>query len=211
MVNKEANFYFLEMNTRLQVEHLITEMVTAIDIVKEQIKIASGQELSYKQGDIAMRGHAINCRINSEDPYKDFVPCPGTITEYHPPGGFGIRVDSALYAGYTIPVFYDSLIAKLAAWGMNRNEALQRMKNALNEYHIEGIETTIPLHKRILEDKCFKRGEIHTRFIEERIGNLTIEKKYEGEEEVAALSAVLATYLRNRQLGLAVIPQRTSL
>jgi acetyl-CoA carboxylase biotin carboxylase subunit len=209
LVNKEGSFYFLEMNTRLQVEHLITEMVTGVDIVKEQIKIAAGKELSYKQSDITMRGHAINCRINSEDPYKDFVPCPGTITEYHSPGGFGIRVDSALYAGYIIPVFYDSLIAKLAAWGMNRDEALKRMKNALNEYHIEGIETTIPLHKRILEDECFKRGEIHTRFVKERIGSLAPEEKYAGdEEEVAALFTVFSTYLRNRQSGLAVIPQR---
>lgn len=206
LINKEGGFYFLEMNTRLQVEHLITEMVTGVDIVKEQIKIAAGEDLSYRQSDIMMRGHAINCRINSEDPYNDFVPCPGTITEYCPPGGFGIRVDSALYAGYTIPVFYDSLVAKLAAWGMNRNEALQRMKNALNEYHMEGIETTIPLHKRILEDEYFNRGEIHTRFVEERIGSLTPEETY--EEEVAALSAVLATYLQNRQSGLAVIPQR---
>jgi len=208
LVNKENNFYFLEMNTRLQVEHLITEMVTGVDIVKEQIKIAAGEELLYKQSDITMRGHAINCRINSEDPYKDFVPCPGTIIEYRSPGGFGIRVDSALYTGYTIPVFYDSLIAKLAAWGMNRNEALRRMKNALNEYRIGGIETTIPLHKMILEDEYFKRGEIHTRFVKERIRSLTPEERYEGEEEIAALSTVLATYLRNRQSGLAVIPQR---
>lgn len=208
LVNKESDFYFLEMNTRLQVEHLITEMVTGVDIVKEQIKIAAGKELSYKQGDITMRGHALNCRINSEDPYKDFVPCPDTITEYRPPGGFGIRVDSALYSGYTIPVFYDSLIAKLAAWGINRKEAIQRMKNALNEYHIEGITTTIPLHKRILEDEYFQRGEIHTRFVKERIGSLTPKEGQEDEEKVAALSAVLTTYLRNRQSGLAIIPQR---
>ena len=209
LVNEEGNFYFLEMNTRLQVEHLITEMVSGVDVVKEQIKIGAGEELAYKQDDIAMRGHVINCRINSEDPYQDFVPCPGTITQYHAPGGFGIRVDSALYAGYTIPVFYDSLIAKLATWGMNRQEAIQRMKNALNEFQIEGITTTIPLHKRILEDESFKRGEIHTRFVEERIGSLTPEEKYEGaEEEVAALSAVLANHLRSRRLGLAVIPKR---
>jgi len=207
LVDKEGNFYFLEMNTRLQVEHLITEMVTGVDIVKEQTKIAADEELAYKQDDIVMRGHVINCRINSEDPYQDFVPCPGTITKYRPPGGFGIRVDSALYTGYTIPVFYDSLIAKLAAWGINRHEAIQRMKNALNEYQIEGIETTIPLHKRILEDEFFRKGKIHTRFVEERIGSLIPEEKYE-DEEVAALSAVLAHHLCNRQTGLAVIPQR---
>lgn len=208
LVNKDNSFYFLEMNTRLQVEHLITEMVTGVDIVKNQIKIAAGEELEYEQDDITMRGHALNCRINSEDPYRGFVPSPGTVTEYRPSGGFGIRIDSALYSGYPIPVFYDSLIAKLAAWGLNRNEALQRMRNALNEYHIEGVETTMPFHKRILEDESFKRGDIHTRFVEERIGSLVIEEKYEDEEEVAALSAVLIKYLRNRQTGLAVIPQR---
>jgi acetyl-CoA carboxylase biotin carboxylase subunit len=208
LVDKKGGFYFLETNTRLQVEHLITEMVTGVDIVKEQIKIASGEELRFKQEDIAMRGHAINCRINSEDPYKDFIPCPGTVTRYLPPGGPGVRVDSALYSGYTIPVFYDSLIAKLAAWGATREEAIFRLQNALNEYVIEGIKTTIPFQLKILNDEYFRRGEIHTGFVHERIGSIAAEEEHEGEE-VAALSAVLAAYLRRRREGLAVIPRRT--
>ncbi|MFQ6064512.1 MAG: hypothetical protein ACE5L6_03460, partial [Candidatus Bathyarchaeia archaeon] len=200
------NFYFLEMNTRLQVEHIITEMVTGVDIVKEQLKIAAGEELQYKQDDVTMTGHALNCRINSEDPYSDFAPCPGTITKYLAPGGPGVRVDSALYAGYTIPIYYDSLVAKLAVWGMNRDEAILRMKNALNEYVIEGVKTTIPFHRKILDDEYFRKGEIHTAFIQERIGSLAMEE-VEGEE-VAALSAVLAAYLDTRRRGVAVIPER---
>jgi acetyl-CoA carboxylase biotin carboxylase subunit len=209
LVNKRGEFYFLETNTRLQVEHLITEMVTGVDIVKEQIRMAAGEELRYKQEDITMRGHAINCRINSEDPYRDFNPCPGTVTRYLPPGGPGVRVDSALYSGYTIPVFYDSLIAKLAAWGATREEAISRLQNALNEYVIEGIKTTIPFQLKILGDERFRVGEIHTGFVRERIGSLAAEEEHEGEE-VAALSAVLAAYLRRRREGLAVIPRRTS-
>jgi len=208
LVDKGRRFYFLEMNTRLQVEHLITEMVTSVDIVKEQIKIAAGEELAYRQNDIVARGHAINCRINCEDPYNDFVPCPGTVTRYHAPGGFGIRVDSTLYAGYTIPVFYDSLIAKLAAWGINRKEAIQRMKNALDEYEIEGIETTIPFHKKIIDDECFRRGEVDTGFVHERIGDILASEAFEGKK-AAALSTALIAYLTKNNRGLAVIPQRT--
>lgn len=207
LVDKKGNFFFLEMNTRLQVEHLITEMVTSIDIVKEQIRIAAGEELRFKQDDIKMQGHALNCRINSEDPYKDFMPCPGTVTKYHPPGGLGVRVDSALYAGYAIPIFYDSLIAKLAVHGMTREEAILRMKNALDEYVIEGIETTIPFHKRILDDELFRKGNIYVGFVEERIGNLMMRKTHRGEE-IAALSVVLATYLIKKQEGLAVTARR---
>ncbi|MDH5461605.1 MAG: acetyl-CoA carboxylase biotin carboxylase subunit [Candidatus Bathyarchaeota archaeon] len=207
LVDRGDNFYFLEMNTRLQVEHIITEMVTGVDMVKQQLKIAAGEKLEYEQDDVAMKGHALNCRINSEDPYSDFVPCPGTITRYLAPGGPGVRVDSALYTGYDIPIFYDSLVAKLAVWGKDRDEAILRMKNALDEYVIEGVETTILFHKKILDDECFRRGEIHTEFIGERIGSLRMEAEFEGEE-VAALSAVLADYLSNRQEGLAVIPQR---
>jgi acetyl-CoA carboxylase biotin carboxylase subunit len=209
LVDKEEHFYFLEMNTRLQVEHLITEMVTGVDIVKEQIKIAAGEELAHKQDDVVVRGHAINCRINCEDPYNDFVPCPSTVTKYHAPGGHGIRVDSAIYTGYTIPVFYDSLIAKLAAWGINRNEAIQRMKNALDEYEIEGTETTIPFHKKIINDKYFRRGEADTTFVQERIGSLLAPETYESEK-TAALSAALVAYLTQNKKGLAIIPRRTT-
>jgi len=208
LVNKTGNFYFLEMNTRLQVEHLITEMVTSIDIVKEQIRIAAGEKLAYKQDEITMRGHAINCRINSENPYKDFTPSPGTITSYRPPGGLGVRVDSALYSGYSIPIFYDSLIAKLAVWGTNRDEAVSRMKNALEEYQIEGIETTIPLHKKILDNKYFRRGEIDINFVQERIGSQLTEE-LEGEE-IAALLAALAVSQNRRRKSLSIIPQRNT-
>lgn len=207
LVDNEGNFYFLEINTRLQVEHLITEMVTGIDIVKEQFRIAAGEELPYSERDVTLRGHAMNCRINSEDPYKDFAPCPGTITNYRPPGGTGVRVDSALYTGYTIPIFYDSLIAKLAVWGRNRDEAIMRMKNALSEYMIEGIETTIPFHVKILEDEYFRRGEVHTGFVQERIGSSLVERVFEGEE-IAALFTALTHYLSSRREGLAVIPRR---
>jgi len=206
LVDKTGNFYFLEMNTRLQVEHLITELVTGIDIVKHQIRIATGEKLSYKQEEITIRGHAINCRINSEDPYKDFTPCPGTVTSYRAPGGLGVRVDSTLYVGYTIPFFYDSLIAKLAVWGANRDEAILRMKNALEEYQIEGIDTTIPLHKKILDNECFRRGEIDTNFVQEKIGSQLTEE-IEGEEIAALLAALAVSQNRGRE-GLSVIPFR---
>jgi len=206
LVDKDDNFYFLEMNTRLQVEHLITEMATGIDIVKEQIRIAAGQNLAYKQDEIILRGHAINCRINSEDPYKDFTPCLGTITSYRAPSGPGVRVDSALYAGYNVPIFYDSLIAKLAAWGTTRDEAISRLKNALEEYQIEGIETTIPLHRKILDDDSFRRGEINTNFVQERIGSQLTEELE--REEIAALLAALAASQKHGQESLSVIPRR---
>jgi len=207
LVDKEGDFYFLEMNTRLQVEHLITEMVTSIDIVKEQIKIATGETLPFKQRNIKLRGHAINCRINAEDPYNDFEPCPGTITKYHPPGGLGVRVDSALYEDYTIPVYYDSLIAKLAVWGNTREEAIARIRNALNEYVIEGIETTIPFHKKILEDKQYQLGNIHTNFVQERINSIALAREHE-YEDIAVLSAAVANYLQNHRTGVAVMPFR---
>jgi len=207
LVDDKDKFYFLEMNTRLQVEHLVTELVTGVDIVKEQIRIAAGEPLQYKQGDITLNGHAINCRINAEDTNKDFTPCPGTIVGYRAPGGPGVRVDSALYAGYTIPVFYDSLIAKLAVWGRNRGEAIQRMRNALEEYRIEGVETTIPLHKKILEDEHFIKGRINTDFVQDRIENLVLEKEL-GSEDVAALVAALTFSMSNTTPHIAVIPRR---
>jgi len=206
LVDQERNYHFLEMNTRLQVEHLITEMVTGIDIVKAQIKIAAGQKLGYRQSEITMRGHAINCRINAEDPYNDFMPCPGIITRLHQPGGPGVRVGTHLYAGYSISVFYDPLIVKLAVWGSNREESIQRMKNALNEFGIEGVKTTIPLHKIIMEDECFLKGDIHINLIEERIGKLLPAQALE-EEEAAAIVALLADHIKGRGAR-AVIPRR---
>ncbi|MCS7098521.1 MAG: acetyl-CoA carboxylase biotin carboxylase subunit [Candidatus Methanomethyliaceae archaeon] len=165
---KDRAFYFLEVNSRLQVEHPVTELITGIDIVKEQLKIASGEPLSYRQDEIKIIGHAIECRINAEDPLNNFVPSVGLITNYIEPGGPGVRVDSGVYAGYTIPPFYDSLIVKLLTWGRDRNEAIARMRRALDEFIIEGIQTIIPLHKVVMDDEEFKKGRIHTEFIQER-------------------------------------------
>ncbi|MEM3618055.1 MAG: acetyl-CoA carboxylase biotin carboxylase subunit [Candidatus Bathyarchaeia archaeon] len=206
LVDQHGNYYFLEMNTRLQVEHLITEMVTGIDIVKEQIKIAAGEKIVYGQRNVKIRGHAINCRINAEDPHNNFAPSPGTVTNLRLPGGPGVRVDTHLYAGYTISVFYDPLIAKLAVWGLSRLEAIKRMRNALDEFMIEGVKTTIPLHKRIMEDEDFLRGDIHINFVDERIEKL-LPKKALTEEEIAALTAVLANQKAEAKIK-ALVPRR---
>lgn len=165
LLDGQGNFYFIEMNTRIQVEHPITEMVTGVDLVKEQIRIAAGERLRWRQRDICLTGHSLECRINAEDP-ETFTPCPGTITAYHPPGGPGVRVDSAAYAPYTIPPYYDSMIAKLIVHGQDRQEALARMRRALDEFVIEGIRTTIPFHRRILEDPAFIQGHYHTTFLD---------------------------------------------
>ena len=165
LLDKERRFYFMEMNTRIQVEHPITEEVTGIDLVKEQIKIAAGQPLSWKQQDVKMIGHSIECRINAECP-DTFTPCAGLITRYHPPGGPGVRVDTAIEPGSEITPHYDSLIAKLIVHGATREEALARMRRALDECVIEGIKTTIPLHRRILDDPDFQKGRFSTAFLE---------------------------------------------
>lgn len=166
LVDKHKNFYFMEMNTRIQVEHPITEERTGIDIVKNQIKIAAGEELRIKQKEIEFKGHAIECRINAENPSKNFRPCPGTITGLNLPGGKGIRIDSAIYEGYTIPPTYDSMIAKIIAYGANRNEAISKMKRALEETVIEGIDTNIDFLLEIIKNKNFIRGDYDTSFIE---------------------------------------------
>ena len=165
LVDKNNKFYFMEMNTRVQVEHPVTEMVTGVDIVREQILSAAGVPLRYKQEDIQIRGHAIECRINAEDSFK-FTPCPGKITAYHPPGGLGVRVDSFVYDQYTVVPHYDSLIGKLIVHAENREEAIKRMSRALDEYLIEGIKTTIFFHKRIMANKDFVEGNIDTSFLE---------------------------------------------
>lgn len=165
LLDKDNNFYFMEMNTRIQVEHPVTEMITGVDIIKEQIRIAAGETLRYKQSDIVIRGHAIECRINAEDPEK-FTPCPGKIEGYHPPGGLGVRIDSAVYDQYTVLPHYDSMIAKLIVHADTREEAIQRMARALDEYIIGGIKTTIDFHKRIMHNKEFIEGDIDTGFLE---------------------------------------------
>lgn len=167
---EDERFYFIEMNTRVQVEHPVTEMVTGIDIVKEQLLIASGQPLSIKQEDIQVKGHSFECRINAEDP-KTFMPSPGKIDLFHAPGGNGIRVDSHIYSGYTVPPYYDSLIAKLITFGSSREEALLRMQNALDEILIDGIKTNIALHKDILRDENFQRGGVNIHYLEKMLGD----------------------------------------
>ena len=167
IVDSHGEFYFIEMNTRIQVEHPVTEEVTGIDLIKEQIRIAAGEKLNLDQKDIEYRGHAIECRINAEDPARNFTPSPGTIGLYYAPGGHGVRVDSHIYSGYTIPPYYDSLIGKLIAHGDNRKMALERMYRALSEYLIRGIKTTIPLHKAILSDPVFIAGKATTAYLEE--------------------------------------------
>jgi acetyl-CoA carboxylase biotin carboxylase subunit len=169
LLDRDGSYYFMEMNTRIQVEHPITEMVTGIDLVKEQISIAAGGPLPMKQKELKPFGHAIECRINAEDPERNFLPCPGKVAGFHTPGGPGIRVDTHVYEGYEIPPYYDSLIAKVIAWGRNRDEAVTRMERALEEFVIEGIETTIPLHLRIIRSEEFRKGDYHTRWVEEYI------------------------------------------
>ncbi|MBN2543157.1 acetyl-CoA carboxylase biotin carboxylase subunit [bacterium] len=166
LLDKNHNFYFMEMNTRIQVEHPVTEMVVGMDLVKEQIKIAGGMKMTLDQESVRMNGHAIECRINAEDPYSSFAPSPGKIESFHIPGGPGIRVDTHAYADYIIPPYYDSMIAKLIAHGSSRKEAMARMKRALQEFIIEGIKTTIPFHQKVLENENFVNGNFDTSFLE---------------------------------------------
>lgn len=167
LLDKYNNFYFMEMNTRIQVEHPVTEVITGLDLIREQIAIAQGERLSFRQREIQFKGHAIECRINAEDPNHDFRPNPGKIMAYLPPGGFGVRMDSFIYPDYEIPPYYDSLIGKLIVWGKDRDIAIKRMKRALRECAITGVKTTIDFHRRILEHPEFLAGNIYTNFIEQ--------------------------------------------
>jgi acetyl-CoA carboxylase biotin carboxylase subunit len=170
IVDDHGNFYFLEVNKRIQVEHPITEEITGIDLVKQQIMIAMGEPLRITQSDVHIRGHAIECRINAEDPFDDFRPSPGRIEMYYSPGGRGVRVDSHAYAGYSIPPHYDSMIGKLITFGKDRREAMDKMSRALSEYMITGVKTTIPFEMAILQDPNFRRGVYSTNFIEQLLG-----------------------------------------
>ncbi len=167
LLDEDGSFYFMEMNTRIQVEHPVTEMVTGFDLVKEQIRVAAGEKMSVPQGDFSrLRGHAIECRVNAEDPYRNFQPSPGLITAYHPPGGPGVRVDTHIYAGYSVPPHYDSLLAKVIVHGRDRTEALARMGQALDSFILEGVTTTIPFLSRVIRNPGFVAGEVDTRFLE---------------------------------------------
>ncbi len=170
-----GEFFFIEMNTRIQVEHPVTEMITGIDLVQEQIRVAAGEKLRLRQKDIVLRGHAVECRINAEDPYK-FTPSPGKITTYHPPGGPGIRVDSHVYAGYTVPPHYDSMVGKVIAYGATRDQAIRRMRIALSEMAVEGILTNLPLHRELLHDSRFLRGGTSIHYLEQKLAQESKQK-----------------------------------
>jgi acetyl-CoA carboxylase biotin carboxylase subunit len=199
LVDKARNFYFLEANTRLQVEHPITEIVTGVDIVKEQLRIARGRKLPYTQDDIHMNGWAIECRVNAEDPYNNFLPSIGRVTGITLPTGPGVRVDSALYEGFEITPYYDPLISKLVCWGETRGEALLRMRRALEEYRIMGVKTNIPFHQRLLESPRFQGGQFDTKFVEERFSMTENGQREELEPEVAAIIATLVAHHHGQQ------------
>ncbi len=200
LVDKDMNFYFLEVNTRLQVEHPVTEMVTGIDIVKLQIEIAEGKPIPYKQEDIKQIGHAIECRIYAEDPDNNFMPSPGFINGLRLPGGPGVRVDSGVYSKGEVPLYYDPMVAKLVVWDRTRDDAIARMQRALKEFVVKGIKTTIPLHKKVLDNENFKRGNISTDFIDKEILSKPTEEKEQSREIVLAAVAI-KEYLREKEIS----------
>jgi acetyl-CoA carboxylase biotin carboxylase subunit len=167
LLDESGRFYFMEMNTRIQVEHPVTEMVTGLDLLKEQLRVAAGEALSFRQEDVVMKGHAIECRINAEDPENNFAPAPGTVVNFHPPGGPGVRVDTHVYSGYKIPPFYDSMIAKIITYGADRDEAIRRMRRALDECVIDGVPSTLGFHAKIMQHPRFLSGKFSTHFLEE--------------------------------------------
>jgi acetyl-CoA carboxylase biotin carboxylase subunit len=194
LVDKDRNFYFMEMNTRLQVEHTVTEEVTGIDIVREMIKIANDKTLSFDQDEVELRGYAIEVRVNAEDPRNNFVPTPGKVTAYYSPGGVGVRIDGNAYPGYTIPMFYDSMIAKMTVRGRTWTEATARLKRCLDEFIVRGVKTTLPLYKRIVEDEFFLRGRFDTHFLEDREKYLTYEDERDPTDIVRAISAAIVAH-----------------
>ena len=196
-----GEYYFLEMNTRIQVEHPITEAITGIDLVKQQIKVAAGDKLEFNQDDVKVNGHAIECRINAEDPLNDFVPSPGRLVGYRSPGGIGIRMDSGVYTGYTIPSIYDSMIAKLIVHANNRPEAIARMNRALNEFIVVGVPTTIPFHKALMKNKNFQDANLHTSFIEENKRELVADIERVVKEDEEKISELNATFLPNKKVA----------
>jgi acetyl-CoA carboxylase biotin carboxylase subunit len=199
LVDKDKNFYFLEMNTRLQVEHPVTELVTGIDIVKEQLRIARGRHLRHTQDKIHLNGWAIECRINAEDPYNDFIPSTGRITHTLLPNGPGVRVDSGVYIGFEVSPYYDSLISKLIVWGETRGEAILRMRRALEEYKIFGVHTNIPFHQRLMDSARFMGGQYDTRFVEERFSIEAAEEYKVSQPDIAALAATLVAHQQTQR------------
>lgn len=199
LVDKDKKFYFLEMNTRLQVEHPVTEMVTGVDIVKEQIRIARGRQLRYRQEDIHLKGWSIECRINAEDPYNNFMPSTGVLTHIIPPTGPGVRIDTGVYPGFEITPYYDSLISKLIVWGETRAEAILRMRRALEEYRILGVHTNIPFHQRLMDSHRFMAGQFDTRFVEERFSLESAQESVETHPDIAAIIAAVVAHRQTRR------------
>ena len=191
LVDQDRNYYFLGMNTRIQVEHPITELISGIDLVKEQIKTAAGEPLAFKQEDVVLRGYAMECRINAEDPWNNFFPSPGRITRYQSPGGIGIRLDGCVFGGYEVPPYFDPLLAKLCAWGISWEEVLARMDRALEEYIIRGIKTTIPFYRKLLKDEDFRRGLYATDYLEKKLPLLTYEEMRESSDIFYVAGAAL--------------------
>ena len=201
LVDRDRNFYFLEVNARLQVEHPVTEMVTGLDLVKAQIGIAAGGPLPLSQEEVRVRGHALECRIYAEDPFRNFIPSPGRIVTFRPPGGPGVRDDTGVYEGYEVPVHYDPLIAKLITWGESRGEAIQRMRRALQEYTIIGIQTTIPFHRRVMEDPTFLAGEVDTTYVDAMLAALPPPPGR--NRRAAIIAAALHAYLQDQEAAAA--------
>ena len=196
-----GEYYFLEMNTRIQVEHPITEAITGVDLVKQQIKIAAGEKLEYNQDDIQVNGHAIECRINAENPLKEFKPNPGKIVGYRSPGGIGVRMDSGVYTGYTIPSIYDSMIAKLIVHGNDRNEAIARMTRALNEFIVVGVNTTIPFHKALMKNENFRQAILDTNFIMDNKQDLITEIERVMKEDEQRVLQLKSTFLPSKKVA----------
>ncbi len=196
LVDENLNYYFLEMNTRIQVEHTITEEITGIDLVQNMIKIACGEPLSIKQYEVMLSGYAIQCRINAEDPLNDFLPSTGVVTAYYSPGGFGIRIDGHVTEGYHVPPYYDSLLAKLVARGRTWEEVVRRMHRALSEYIIRGVKTTIPLYIKIMEDEDFRKGNFSTKYLEEKLPSLIYSEEKDPFDLAVVLSAAIVAHSR---------------
>ena len=194
LLDQDGHFYFMEMNPRLQVEHTVTEQITAIDIVRNQISIAAGKPLEIRQKDVTLQGHAIQCRINAEDPRNNFMPCTGTITAYLSPGGIGVRIDGAVYKDYTIPPYYDALLAKLTVRGRTWEETVSRMRRSLEEYVLRGVKTTIPFMKNIMMEQDFRAGHFDTSYLETHPDLYQYEESEDPEDLVLALSAAIAAY-----------------
>jgi acetyl/propionyl-CoA carboxylase alpha subunit len=205
LLDRDGSYYFLEMNTRLQVEHPVTESVTGMDLVKEQLRIAAGEPLGYRQGDVQVKGWAIECRITAEDPFNSFLPTSGRVVRLHQPSGPGIRVDSGIHEGFEVSLYYDPLLAKLVAWGNTREEAMQRMRGALREFRIVGIPTSIPFHRWMIGHDGFLRGEYDTSFLEN--GFSLAEAGQGGHRQLAAIVATLLSHERRQRVSPSSVPR----